>query len=178
MRRRRPEEEAEQPTQKRAGGSTQGGILALQQSAGNHAVTQMLARDAKDKAPGKAPASDTVIDFGKDGRVIGLVSVNMGSSRAITGSGTGGAQPDLKEATCTAYQGDHSGDVLQWATNGKHFAVVTLKFKNTVTWTLHDVMVVNYQPGGSNAEAPMESWSISFAKAEVDFKEAKDEKKP
>jgi type VI protein secretion system component Hcp len=181
VRRRRPEEERT-PATTRAGASAPASpILALQQSAGNHAVTQMLARDKKEGGGKAAPAKDTGSSADFDGELtVPLISTSWGKAQNPNDPGQGsGSMKNLHEASCTSAEGESSVTLMQWSASGKHIDTVVIDMSGIAKATLHDVIVASFHSGGGRPDEPgVDSWELSFGKADFEMNKPKDEKKP
>lgn len=163
MRRRHPEDERQPEAKKPGPSAPAAGILALQQSAGNHAVASMLSRE--EKAPQREPATANL-----DG--IGLIILESLSSparkSAQPGGGGAGAARDradgLVELVCTSRHGEHSATLMQANMGGKHIPEAAFENRG-FTISLKGCVVESYQvtddPG---ADRPFETWTISGEK--------------
>jgi hypothetical protein len=147
------------------------GVLALQRSAGNRAVSALLARDgAKPKEDDKrgaagSPARVTLPGIG----VIALLSVNFGGASApgSTDRGGEGKTPPTSEIHLSSKLGEHSPQLSKALIDGKPMdvEVVMAGGKSTMRLKLGGAIVSGYSTSGSDAGA-IESWTLSFQSLE------------
>jgi hypothetical protein len=143
-------------------------VLALQQAAGNRAVSAMLARTPGGRAPAdaKAPAaSGTRAELSGIG-TIALLSVSLDPGR-LGRPGPGGAgtpQPaPPSEIALMSKLGAHSTALSKAALDGKPMTVeiVMVSGQSTVKVTLEDALVSSYSTSGAEGET-IESWTLNF----------------
>ena len=138
-------------------------VLALQKSAGNRAVSSMLARepDATQLAEtvDEKQASSTSVTLSGIG-VIPLLSVNMG------GGGGGGGSFKAQDISFSSTVGEHSSKLQQALTQGTAMEaeVVLVRGTQTIRVKLKGAMVSSYSVGGGEGQA--ETWSLNFAEFE------------
>ena len=132
-------------------------VLALQRSAGNQAVSAMLARapTAKEKeAPATGPTA-TVESIG----TIPLNSVGIDVGRVAGGAG-GGKERDLpKNLSLSSQLGRHSAALARATAAGTPLGDIEIRIphgKTTVVLTVKNAMVSSYQTSGQT-----ESWQLS-----------------
>lgn len=157
MRRRRPEERgADEPAdQRQEPGRGPGGILALQQSAGNHAVAGMLAR--RQEPPRSEPPTVDISDLG----VVILESWTHQTSPSIAGGGS--RQPTQAEdgrvgLEVSARMGSHSPTLQQWMAAGKTIASAAFENKGFKV-RLENAHITAFRATEREGE-PIEHWSI------------------
>jgi len=153
-------------------------VLALQRTVGNRAVAAMIARDARanEAEPVDAKpqaASRAVIEMGALGK-IPIESWSLGRRASSSGSGTG--MVDFQNMTLTGRGGKHSPKLWQAVAEGKHFESAVVDAGHVVH-RLTDVVVMSYQTSGGgdgDEDSVQESWSVDFARYEVEYREGKD----
>ena len=152
-------------------------VLALQRSAGNQAVSGMLARtpDTKEKA-----ATGPTAEVGEIG-TIPIESVNLDVGR-IAGPGTSGTKREEppKNLTLTSRIGKHSTDLQRAAIDGRAMDVeIRIPHgKTTVVITVKNAIVSSYSSSGESESWQLNAQSVSYAieGAESDSSEAGAEK--
>jgi type VI secretion system secreted protein Hcp len=97
-------------------------------------------------------------------------------SGAGTGAGTG--KVAIGDLHVSANLSKASPPLLLACASGKHFKDAVLtgrrgggKQAEFLTFSLSDVLVSSYQTGGTTAEAPLDSISLSFSKIEIRYKQ-------
>lgn len=147
-------------------------VLALQRSAGNQAVSAMLARAPKDEPKEAAPAGPTV--QGKGIGTIALDSVSLDTSRLL---GTGTKNRDLpKDISVTSHLGGHSSQLAQAAAHGTPLGDIEIRIphgKTTVVLTVSNAMVGSYQVSGESESWQLVGDAISFKLVGEDQEESK-----
>jgi Type VI secretion system effector, Hcp len=172
---RRPEEQerdapGEQPVRATPAAEA---LLAVQRSAGNHAVSALLARapdkakpKEKDKPKEAAPAGTraTLPDIG----TIPLLSVQFGGSRP-TGRGRGeeDERQTSGEIVVSSLVGAHSQQLLKASLDGKPMTVevVIAGSGSTLRLTLKGAMISSYSTGSGGGEE-IETWTLNFQSLE------------
>jgi len=141
-------------------------LFALQRSAGNRAVSAMLAR-APDTA---APTDDKGAKTTSGPRAtlpgigtIALMSINLDVGGGAGGGGGGGSE-SVREITITSRQGPHSTKLHKAALDGNAMDVVISlpRGEKTVRLSLKGAIVSSYRPSNSEGEA-IESWTLDFS---------------
>jgi hypothetical protein len=137
-------------------------VLALQRSAGNQAVSGMLARapDTKEKA-----AAGPTAKVGDIGTIpIDSVSLDVGRLAGAGGAGTKRDEPP-KELTLTSLIGKHSADLQKAAIDGTAMDVeIRIPHgKTTVVITVKNAMVSSYNASGERESWQLNAQSISHA---------------
>ena len=129
-------------------------ILALQRTAGNHAVAAMLAREAKPKQPEPAHAVAFVDGLGS----IPLLAVGLGE----THKGGDREHPTTsRDIPVTSKQGDFSAALALASQRGDVFEV-ELFVGDNVRIKLHKAMITSFSTAnGSGGDGPMDSWSFN-----------------
>ena len=132
------------------------GVLALQQSAGNHAVTAMLARQT---APA-APAKDKFVE------IEGIGTVPITSAAGVTnqrGPGSGGGEPDPKaptEVRFTGLTGEHSVKLMQALAAGTTWKSAEVNTAG-LRFRLAGVTITGYSSANDAGAAQVdEQWSV------------------
>ena len=158
--RRKREEEPKEATRPASVAAPAHPLLALQQSAGNRAVTGMLAREeAKAEQPRHAVEIEGI------GR-IPVVSFSFGQPRNVAGTGGQRGEAVQNEVTLQSTQGPHSPRLLTAVDRGTHWDKVVLE-GGGARWTFTDAFAASYQAGGRrDEESPTESWTLMAAKME------------
>lgn len=158
MRRRRPEEERARSDPARAPSAQQSGILALQQSAGNHAVSQMIARE--EQAPDSEPPTVDV-----DG--LGVIVVDNWSRPLSPSTGAGGGagsqrqpeeQKDLLTLQVNGTVGAHSGPLVAFMNGGKTIDSIALENRG-IKMRLENVHITSYNMSEHQGVAK-ETWTV------------------
>ena len=134
-------------------------VLALQRSAGNQAVSAILARAPADKDKEKEAAATgptaTVASIG----TIPLNSVGIDVGRLAGGAG-GAKQRELpREVSLSSQLGRHSAELARAAASGTPLGDVEIRIprgKTTVVLTVKNAMVSDYRTSGES-----ESWQIT-----------------
>lgn len=143
-------------------------LLALQRSAGNHAVGALLARSpdgapVKEKEKATSGAQATLSGIG----TIPLTSVSFGAGRPVTRRRDREEEPPVQEITLTSKVGEHSAKLQRASIEGGAMAVeVTLtRGSSTFRIKLEGALVSSYTTSGAEGEA-IESWSLNFTAIE------------
>ena len=132
-------------------------IIALQRTAGNHAVAAMLAREAKPKQVAPAPGLAILHGIGS----IPCLSVQIDQPAHPSQSREKSAPPEL---VITGKQGDHSAALERASRSGPAFdADVFIGEK--VQLKLHKVLVSSFRVENS-ADGPVESWVLNSESVE------------
>jgi hypothetical protein len=139
-------------------------VLALQRSAGNRAVSDLLARspDAKE-AEKSAGASGLIVTLPGIG-TIPLLSVSFGASSRHGGSGSGsGKPPAVREIGFSSKVGEHSSKLFKATIDGQPMdAEIILPSKEGgVRIKLKGAIVSQYSTGGSGGEHGTETWTLN-----------------
>ena len=143
-------------------------LLALQRSAGNHAVGALLAR-----SPDGAPAKENEETSGAKATLPGigtipLISVSFGAGRPLTrGRDDEEKQPPDQEIVFSSKPGKHSAKLQRAALDGRPMTVeVTLgKGPTAIRIKLEGAIVSGYSTSGDGPDA-IESWSLNFTAIE------------
>ena len=141
-------------------------LFALQRSAGNRAVSAMLARAPDTAVPtddkgAKAPSGPQATLSGIG--TIALMSINLEAGRGAGGGG-GGERDTPREIVVTSRQGPHSTKLHKAALDGNAMDVVIIlpRGATTVRLSLKGAIVSSYRPTNSEGEA-LESWTLDFS---------------
>lgn len=130
-------------------------VLALQRSAGNQAVSAMLARAPAPKEKEGAAAGPTA--KGKSIGTIPLGSVNFDTARLL---GTGSKNHELpKELALSSRLGKHSADLARANAEGTPLGDIEIRIPHgtkTVVLTVTNAVISSYQVSGET-----ESWSLN-----------------
>jgi type VI secretion system secreted protein Hcp len=101
-----------------------------------------------------------------------------GGSGTGAGSGAGVGKVAMGDLHVSANLSKASPPLLLACAAGKHFKSAVLagrrgggKQAEFLTFSLSDVLVSSYQTGGTTAEAPLDSISLSFSKIEIRYKQ-------
>jgi hypothetical protein len=133
-------------------------IIALQRTAGNHAVAAMLAREAKPKQVAPAPGLAILHGIGS----IPLLSVQIGQQAPSQSHAEKATPPP--EIVIMAKQGDHSAALERASRSGPAFdADVFIGEK--VQLKLHKALVSSFRVDDS-ADGPVESWVLDSESVE------------
>jgi len=141
-------------------------LLKLQRSAGNQAVSALLARSPDAGAPvqeqekASSGAKATLSDIG----TIPLLSIALGTGRGPTGGSRGEArEPPSREIGLSSKIGVHSVKLHKAMLDGKAMTVEVThrKGKRTIRLTLEGAIVSSYSTSGTGGDA-IESWSLNF----------------
>jgi hypothetical protein len=140
-------------------------MLALQRTAGNHAVAAMLAREAKPKQ--EAPSHGLAIVDGIG--TIPLLSVSMTEGHHGSHGSPGvdrekPAKPPPRDITVTSKQGEHSA-ALALAYQRGDVLDVELYVGEKVRLKLHKATIAALQVSDANGE-PVDSWSLNAESVE------------
>jgi len=129
-------------------------ILALQRTAGNHAVAALLAREAKPKEPEPAHAVAFVEGLGS----IPLVALGLGA----THKGGDREHPSTnQDIPVTAKQGQYSSALALASQRGDVFEV-ELFVGEKVRLKLHKAMISAFSTAdGHGGDGPMDSWTFN-----------------
>jgi len=148
-------------------------MLALQRSAGNRAVSTLVARaPAGDKKEGEKAegARATLADIG----TIQLLSVSFPVS------GPGGSereQPSPPELVLSSRVGEHTPKLAKAASDGKPMDVeIVMPGKSVVRLKLTGAIVSSYQVTGHGQPDEIETWTLNSQAIEHTTEEAKGEK--
>jgi type VI protein secretion system component Hcp len=147
-------------------------VLALQRTAGNRAVGDLLARQPKPTAPKEKPkapapaASGNRVVFPGIG-TIPIESIQLSGGRTAPGTGSGSdreAPPSsTSDVVITSLQGDHSPALFRASLDGKgaNVEIILEHGKETVVIELTNAIVSNYSVSGAGG-TPVESWTLNF----------------
>ena len=139
-------------------------VLALQRSAGNRAVSAVLAREpapADAKAPPAAAATAMLSGIG----TIPLLSVNLDAGRGLQGPVGRGADRDAqgpREIVVTSHHGKHSSLLAKAAVSGGPMTVEITMAQGKLKLTLENALISNYSTSGGS-EGAIESWALNFS---------------
>ena len=139
-------------------------VLALQRSAGNRAVSDLLARspDVKEaeKSAGAAGPRATLPGIG----TIPLLSVSFGvhSGRGGPGSGSG-KPPAVREVGLSSKVGEHSAKLMKATVDGQPMDVeiVLPSQEGAVRFKLKGATVSSYSTGSGGEERGTEVWTLN-----------------
>jgi hypothetical protein len=133
-------------------------MLALQRTAGNHAVAAMLAREA---APKQEPAHALAIVEGVG--TIPLESVALGEAHK---GGSREKPVTTREVGVMSKQGDHSMALQLASQNGTAFEVELL-IGEKLRVKLHKAMISAFSTAdGHGGDGPMDSWTFNAESVE------------
>jgi hypothetical protein len=145
-------------------------VLALQRSAGNQAVSALLARspDAtkrKDDEKGAAAAGARATLSGIG--TIPLLSVNFGVTRAPTGRGEEGKAPTPQEIVFSSKVGEHSTKLNKAVLDGQPMEVEVIlpAGGSTLRLKLKGAIVSSYSTSGGEGSAT-ETWALNVQSLE------------
>jgi hypothetical protein len=129
-------------------------ILDLQRSAGNHAVTGMLAREEK------AAESNKSVDI-KGLGVVPILSYQIGRTAPPSGT-AGSAKPDIdpKQVVFSSAQGEHSPKLMQAVAKGEPFELAVIQTGGPQVTLKGGVMASNYFVSGADGPTSTESWTL------------------
>ena len=141
-------------------------VLALQRSAGNRAVSDLLARSpaVKDaeKSAGASGLSVTLSGIG----TIPLLSVGFGASSRGGGDGGAGSgkPPAVREVVLSSKVGEHSTKLMRASVEGQVMDVeIILPAKEgAVRIKLKGAIVSQYSTGGRGEDRGTEVWTLNF----------------
>jgi type VI protein secretion system component Hcp len=151
--------------------------LALQRSAGNQAVSGLVARaptgDTKEKEGAKAGGPQaTLPGIG----TIPLLSVSFSPSRLGGTGGSGGreeTEPAVRELVVTSRVGEHTPALLKAASDGKAMKVeIVIPGERTTRLTLTGAIVSSYQVSGRGQPEETETWTLNVQAIEHAAEEA------
>ena len=137
-------------------------VLALQRSAGNQAVSGMLARAPETKEKAAAGPTAKVGEIG----TIPIESVNLDVGRLAGPGGAGSKREEApKELTLTSRIGKHSADLQRAAIDGRAMDVeIRIPHgKTTVVITVKNAIVSSYHASGESESWQLNAQSISHA---------------
>lgn len=136
-------------------------VLALQRSAGNQAVTALLARSPDTQEKAAAGPTAKVGDIG----TIPIESVNFDLRRLGGGTAGRGREEAPKELTLSSRAGKHSARLQKAAVDGTAMDVEIRvpHGKSTIVITLKNAMISGYQTSGENETWQLNAQSISHA---------------
>jgi type VI protein secretion system component Hcp len=155
-------------------------MLALQRSAGNQAVSALVARspagDEKESAKGGG-ARATLADIG----TIQLLSVSFPTS-APAGTGRSAdreqGEPTVRELVLTSRAGEHSPKLARAASDGKTMEVeVIVSGRKAMRLKLTGAVVSSYQMSGGGQPEEIETWTLDFQAIEQTFEEGEGAKR-
>jgi hypothetical protein len=170
MRRQHDDERADQqrdkPVALAAPVSYAARMIALQRTAGNHAVAAMLAREAKPKEAPPAPALAVVEGIG----TIPLLSFSMAEEQRGAHGARGSdreqpAKPPPRDINVMSNQGEHSSALQLAAQRGDTFEV-ELFVGAKVRIKLHKAMITSFSISGHGGDAPIDSWTLNAESVE------------
>jgi hypothetical protein len=133
-------------------------IIALQRTAGNHAVAAMLAREAKPKPPGPSPGLAIVEGMGS----IPLLAVGLGETRK---SGDREKPTTRQEVSLMSKQGEHSA-ALALANSRADVFEVELFIGDKIHLKLHKAVLASFSGDDHGGGGPVDSWSLNAESVE------------
>jgi type VI secretion system secreted protein Hcp len=99
---------------------------------------------------------------------------------ATPGGGAGSGKVAMTDLHVSTQMSRASPQLLLACASGKHIKSAVLTGRKAgkgqaeyLTFTLSDVLVSGYHTGGSEAEAPLDSVSLTFSKIQVSYKQSK-----
>jgi hypothetical protein len=139
--------------------------LALQRSAGNRAVSALVARTpAPDATEGEGSGEPRATLPGVG--TIRLLSVSLPPARpGGTGrpGGRGEQEPAIRELTVTSRAGAHSPALAKAANDGRAMTVeIVLPGEKVVRLTLTGAIISAYQTSGGGRSGDIETWTLDF----------------
>jgi hypothetical protein len=149
----REAQERDRPLATAAPFSTAARMIALQRTAGNHAVAAMLAREAKPKQVAPAPGLAILQGLGS----IPLLSVQIGQGAPLPSHAEKAAAPP--EVAIMAKQGDHSAMLERASRSGPAFEADVF-IGEKIHLKLHKALVSSYRLD-SSGDGPVESWVLN-----------------
>jgi hypothetical protein len=161
---RHPEQSPQEPREIEAEPAER--VLALQRSAGNRAVSALLARDGAkpaDKAkPEPAAVTGARVSLPGIG-TIPLLSVSLGATPGGGAIGRGEAERQAREVFVSSKVGEHSAGLMRATLDGKPMAVEVIipSGKSTVRLKLTGALVSSYNTSGEGPAA-IETWALNF----------------
>ena len=155
-------------------------VLELQRMAGNRAVTALLARDSKTKAPPpkkKDPPKQSYVAISGMDPIV-FESAQLGGRPSLSPSHRGSEReaptPAVAEVVITTIQGDHSSELFKRSLSGQPFSaeIVFVKdgkpyMKIKLTNALISSFSVSGHGGGADSR-PLESWTLNADKIEYE----------
>lgn len=133
-------------------------IIALQRTAGNHAVAAMIARDA---APRQAEPTYGLAVLDGIG-TIPLLSVSYAEPQRGTG-----AQPvELHDVQVMSKVGEHSSQLQRAAQQGEAFEAEVLA-GDKVRLKLHKAAITAFSEGDGHGGEAIDSWTLNAANIEL-----------
>jgi hypothetical protein len=177
---RRPEElDRRRPDEQPVRSETANRVLALQRSAGNQAVSALLARspdgatEEKDKteSAGASGVRATLPGIG----TIPLLSFSAGATGRPPGGSAGRGRedekaPTVREMVFSSRVGEHSSKLFKATIDGKpmEVEVIVPRGKSTLRLKLKGAIVSNYSTSGAGGEgdSAIESWTLNFESVE------------
>jgi hypothetical protein len=159
-------------------------VLELQRTAGNRAVTALLARDPKPKMP-PAKAPEKKKDPPKQSYVaisgmdpIVFESAQLGGRPSLSPSHRGGEREApaqaVAEVVITTIQGDHSTELFKRSLSGEPFSAEIVFVKDGKPYMkikLTNAMISSFSVSGRGGGAdsrPLESWTLNATKIEYE----------
>jgi type VI secretion system secreted protein Hcp len=116
---------------------------------------------------------------------IEILSFAFGATQAGSGGiggGAGTAKVSFQDMHCMSYLGKHGTKLMQKCADGSHIKKGVLTVRKAgekpleyLVYEFENVMVTSYQLSHSGDNVPQESWSLSFEKFKMTYKE-QDEK--
>lgn len=113
---------------------------------------------------------------------IDIASFSWGETNSASSFGAGGSgKVQMQDFHFVMKYNKASPKLFLACASGEHFPDATLRLARKsaddqleyLKWKLTDVMCTSYQTGGSNPEVPTDSFSLNFAKIEVEYKAQK-----
>jgi hypothetical protein len=139
-------------------------LLELQRGAGNHAVSNMLARETKDKPKSEATGTRALLPAVG---TISLQSVQFSGSRPGVARGKKGEEEESKsgDVAVTSKAGDHSTALIRASFDGKAMDVelILAGSGGNLRFRLKNATINDYAVSEDN-----EVWTISYASIEQD----------
>ena len=155
------EEQRREPREQPPEQSAAERVLALQRSAGNQAVTGLLARDTKPKEKEKTAAP------GAQATLSGIGTIALRSVSFPPQAGRPGDPKDgPRELVFTSDVGEHSAKLMRASLDGKAMTV-EIVMPGGMTLKLEGAIVGSYSTSsGGGGRDELESWTLNFASIE------------
>jgi len=146
-------------------------VLALQQAAGNRAVSALLARQPHTKP---APAKPVPKEAEQHASHVLMPGIGRLPVVSFSWSGethsVGPGKADLRDIHITSSVGPHSVILQNAVAEGRHFKQAELVHHGSsdagVRIKMTDVLIASYQLAGGMTEVQYEQWSLNFASVE------------
>lgn len=135
-------------------------VLALQRSAGNHAVGALIARETKER---EAPAAAGLASL-KGMDPIPIESASMLDGPPVAGGG-GAAKRKAEEVRVLSRAGEHSAKLMEANAQGKRFETAEIEVRG-LRIALRGAAVSEYTVA-SDDQGPLEQWTVLFEEIQV-----------